>query len=193
MKKPLPYTSPIVVASVFALAAIAFSCKSDIEKVRELDDAQNVPSLRIENLNGRVTEMGKLKVRFIAPRMLQYNFAAEKYTDFPNGIELYRYTDSATLEASIKADKAVNYEAKNLWETTGNVKMRNAKGELLETEKLFWNQKSKRIYTDAWVKITNRDAVINGEGLESDEAFDSYEIKRVSNSVIYVEDKKNGQ
>jgi len=183
-----------MVAGVVALATIAFSCKSDIEKVQELNDAQSVPSLRIENLNGRLTEMGKVKVHFITPRMLQYNFAAEKYTDFPNGIELYRYTDSVTFEASIIADRAVNYESKSLWEATGNVKMRNAKGELLETEKLYWNQKDKRIYTDVWVRITNKDAVINGEGLESDEAFDNYEIKRISNSVIYVnKDKKGGQ
>jgi LPS export ABC transporter protein LptC len=183
----------VMVASVLTLATIAFSCKSDIEKVQELSDAQNVPSLRIENLNGRLTEMGRIKVRFTAPRMLQYNFATEKYTDFPDGIELYRYTDSATFESSVIADKAINYEAKNLWEATGNVKMRNAKGELLETEKLYWDQKNKRIYTDVWVKITNKDAIINGEGLESDEAFDNYEIQRVSNSVIYVEDKKNEQ
>lgn len=172
------------------LFAFTSSCKSDIEKVQELNDAQNVPSLRIEQLDGRLTELGKVKVRFIAPQMLQYNFAAEKYTEFPKGIELYRYKDSVTLEASILADRAINYEAKNLWEATGNVKMRNAKGELLETEKLYWDQKGKRIYTDVWVKITNKDAVINGEGLESDEAFDSYEIKKISNSVIYVEDKK---
>ncbi|MDR2938276.1 MAG: LPS export ABC transporter periplasmic protein LptC [Prevotellaceae bacterium] len=175
------------------LATIAFSCKSDIEKVQELSDAQNVPSLRVENLNGRVTEMGDVKMRFITPRLLQYNFATEKHTDFPQGIELYRYKDSVTLESSLLADEAINYEAKSLWEVTGNVKLRNAKGELLETEKLFWDQKAKRIYTDAWVKITNKDAVINGEGLESDEAFDSYEVKRISNSVIYVEDKKDGQ
>jgi len=173
----LPLLTCIVVAS----------CKSDIEKVQELNDAQSVPSLRIENLVGRQTEMGRLKVHFITPQMLQYNFAAEKHSDFPKGIELFRYTDSLTLEASIKADKAVNYEDKSLWEVTGNVKMRNAKGELLETEKLYWDQKAKRIYTDTWVKITNKDAVINGVGLESDEAFDSYEIKRISNSVIYVE------
>ncbi len=182
-----------MVVCIPLLATITFSCKSDIEKVQELSDAQNVPSLRVVDLNGRLTEMGKLKVRFITPEMLQYNFAAEKHTDFPKGIELYRYKDSVTIEASITADKAVNYEDKSLWEATGNVKMRNAKGELLETEKLFWNQKTKRIYTDAWVKITNKDAIINGKGLESDEAFDSYEIKEISNSVIYVEDKKNGQ
>lgn len=188
MKQPIPYSLMAVCLTAFAV--FLSSCKSDIEKVQELSDAQNVPSLRIEKLDGRLTEMGQVRVRFLTPQMLQYNFATEKHTDFPKGIELYRYKDSVTLEASIIADHAVSYEAKNLWEATGNVKMRNAKGELLETEKLFWDTKSKRIYTDAWVKITNKDAVINGEGLESDEAFDSYEIKKISNSVIYVEDKK---
>jgi LPS export ABC transporter protein LptC len=172
------------------LATMLFSCKSDIEKIRELNEAQGLPSLKVRNLNGRLTERGVASMKVVSPIMLQYGFAEEKYTDFPEGVEFYRYKDSVTLEASVMADKAVFWEAKNLWEATGNVRVRNAKGELLETEKLFWDQNSRKIYTDAWVKITNKDMVINGEGLTSDETFDSYEIKKVSNSHIYVADKK---
>jgi LPS export ABC transporter protein LptC len=172
------------------LATMLFSCKSDIEKVRELNEAQSMPSLSIRTLNGRFTENGVVNMRIISPLMLQYGFAEEKYTDFPEGLEFYRYKDSVTLEASVMADRAIYWDAKNLWEATGNVKVRNIKDELLETEKLYWDQNTHKIYTDAWVKITNKDMVINGEGLTSDEAFDNYEIKKVSNSYIYVEDKK---
>jgi LPS export ABC transporter protein LptC len=183
---------PLKLTAVLLLLASLPACKSNIEKIREINDIQNIPSLRIENLNGRVTELGGLKVRFIAPELKQFYFAEEKYTDFPKGIELYRYLDSTTVESSIVADYAINYEAKELWEATGNVVVKNLQGDELRTEKIFWDQKTKKVYTDALVNIidTQKGAVIFGKGLVSDESFTVYEIKEVFNSVIYVDDEK---
>ncbi|MDR2813819.1 MAG: LPS export ABC transporter periplasmic protein LptC [Prevotellaceae bacterium] len=179
------------ISAAMLLAALS-SCKNSIEKIREINDIQAIPSLRIENLNGRMTELGTLKVKFITPELRQFYFAEEKYTDFPKGIELYRYLDSVTVESSIVADYAINYEAKELWEATGNVVARNLQGDELRTEKLFWNQKTKKVYTDALVNIvdTKKGAIIYGKGLVSDESFTDYEIQEVFDSVIYVDDKK---
>jgi LPS export ABC transporter protein LptC len=173
------------------ILALMSACTSDIEKVQELGDAQAVPSLKIVNVNGKHTEKGQMRELYAAPLLLQYNFAAEKHTDFPEGIELYRYTDSMTLEASILANSAVYHEYKDLWEATGKVRIRNSKGEYLETEKLYWDTKEHRIYTDVWVRITTPDAIINGEGLTSNESFTDWEVLKISNSYIYVEDKKD--
>ncbi|MDR0711078.1 MAG: LPS export ABC transporter periplasmic protein LptC [Prevotellaceae bacterium] len=190
MKTIAPY--PLKISVALLLAATLFSCKNSIEKIREINDIQNIPSLRIENLNGRMTEMGGIKVRFITPELRQFYFAEEKYTDFPKGIELYRYLDSVTVESSITTDYAINYEAKELWEATGNVVVKNMQNDELRTKKLFWNQKTKKIYTDALVKIvdTQKGATIFGKGLVSDESFTNYEIQEVFNSIIYVDDKK---
>lgn len=183
---------PKLAAMLLLLSATLPACKSNIEKIREINDIQSIPSLRIENLNGRMTELGGLKVRFIAPELRQFYFAEEKYTDFPKGVELYRYLDSATVESSVVADHAINYEAKELWEATGNVVVKNRQGDELSTEKLFWSQKTKKIYTNALVKIvdTQKGATIFGKGLVSDESFTDYEIQEVFNSVIYVDDEK---
>jgi LPS export ABC transporter protein LptC len=191
VKTVTPYPVKALAAALL-LAAAAVSCKSSIEKIMEINDIQAIPSLRVENLNGRVTELGGTKVRFIAPELRQFHFAEEKHTDFPKGIELYRYLDSVTVESSITANQAVNYEAKELWEANGNVVVKNMQGDELLTEKLFWNQKTKKIYTDALVKIvdTQKGAIIYGKGLVSDESFTDYEIQEVFDSIIYVDDKK---
>ncbi|MGL4364585.1 MAG: LPS export ABC transporter periplasmic protein LptC [Bacteroidales bacterium] len=192
MKKKFVFDFHFFSASIFViLALIFFGCRNDIEKVQALQDAQEVPSLRIENLMGSISQNGKVTMQYETPQMLQYNFAVEKYTDFPLGITLYRYTDDGELDASILADKAIYWENQQLWTAIQNVKVTNAKGELLETDKLHWAQKEKRIYTDSWVRITNKDAIINGQGLESDEQFNNYEVKNISKSLIYVNDKKN--
>lgn len=191
MKPGASYLLKLAAAAVLLPTALP-ACKSNIEKIREINDIQNIPSLRIENMNGRTTELGNVKARFIAPELKQFYFAEEKYTEFPKGIELYRYLDSATVESSIVADYAINYDAKELWEATGNVVVKNLQGDELSTEKLFWNQKTKKVYTDALVKIvdTQKGATIFGKGLVSDESFTDYEIQEVFNSVIYVDDEK---
>lgn len=190
MKPIAPY--PPTLAALLLAALACASCKSSIERIREINDIQSIPSLRIENLTGRMTELGGLKVRYATPELRQFHFAEEKYTDFPKGIELYRYLDSVTVEASVVADYAIYYDAKDLWEATGNVLVKNMEGDELSTEKLFWNQKTKKVYTDALVKIvdTKKGATIFGKGLISDESFTDYEVQEIFNSVIYVDDEK---
>ena len=44
--------------------------------------------------------------------------------------------------------------------------------------------KRKKIYTDAFVKITTADQVIMGNGLESDDTFTEYEIKDITGTIM---------
>ena len=63
----------------------------------------------------------------------------------------------------------------------------NRKGEILNTEQLFWDEVKKTIYSNDMVKITTSDGVIFGEGFESDENFDDWVIRKTS-GIIYVEE-----
>ena len=48
---------------------------------------------------------------------------------------------------------------------------------------MYWNQKTKKVYSEKFVKIETPDEVIYGEGFESDEEFTSYVIKKIKGSV----------
>ena len=74
-------------------------------------------------------------------------------------------------------------ENQQLWEAKGNVVATNAQGQKLETEQLFWNQKSKRIYSNVDSKVTQKDGVILGEGFESDEQFQDFIFRRPKGKV----------
>ena len=58
--------------------------------------------------------------------------------------------------------------------------------EVLETDILFWNQETAKIYTDEKVTITQTDKVLVGYGFESDQAMDKYTLKNVS-AIIPIE------
>ena len=57
------------------------------------------------------------------------------------------------------------------------------KGDKLNTEHLTWDGKSRKVYTNAFVRITTPDKVMTGTGLESDETFSKYKILNVKGII----------
>ena len=57
------------------------------------------------------------------------------------------------------------------------------KGDILNTEQMFWNTKEHVIYSDKFVKITTASQIIMGYGFESDERMSKYEIRRPSGQI----------
>lgn len=59
-----------------------------------------------------------------------------------------------------------------------NVEAISVKGDKLNTEELTWNQKTQKISSDKFVKITTRDEIIFGDGFESNQDLTNYKIKK---------------
>ncbi len=49
---------------------------------------------------------------------------------------------------------------------------------------------NKKIYTDAFVKITTKDEIIWGDGMIADQDFSNYEIKNVKGEVSIKDEEK---
>lgn len=67
--------------------------------------------------------------------------------------------------------------------------MENSKNEIMETQELTWEMRTKRINTDKPIKIRTPDNIISGIGFDSDEDFSNYTIRKVS-GVVAVDDNK---
>lgn len=63
------------------------------------------------------------------------------------------------------------------------------KGEVLETELLFWSQPRDRIWSDRFVRFTHNDQIVMGTGFESDSRFSNWTIKNVT-GTIYIRDEQ---
>lgn len=165
-----------------------FSCKTNLEKVQELTEQKNVPGIVYYNIEMIYTENGKIKIKILAPESCYYQFTKEPYNEFPQGITVYNYNDSLEITSTLTANYAIFYEEKKLWNARYDVVAMNVKGEVLNTEQLFWDQGAKRIYSNDMVKISDGDDVLFGEGLESDETFDNWEILKPSGSMYVKEE-----
>ena len=120
----------------------------------------------------------KVNYRFEAPIMERYEYAKEPYTEYKKGLHITTYDDSSRIESDLRGDYAIFLEKKKLWEVRGNVVAKNAKGEILETEQLFWDQQAKKIYSNVESRVIQKEDVIVGEGFESDEKMENFLFRK---------------
>lgn len=163
---------------VIVTAGIFSSCNQDMEIVNALTEMEKTPGVTARNSEVYYTENGIIKLKVIAPITKAYHFAEEPYTEFPEGITVFTFDDKKEVESNLTAKFAIYYEKKDLWMVRNNVVALNRRGEILNTEELFWDQKKKTIYSNVMVKITTEDGVTYGQGFESDEKFNDWIVKR---------------
>ena len=86
-------------------------------------------------------------------------------------------------ESELNADYAIVDDKKDLMLAQNNVVVRNVDGDILETEKLNWNHDTEEIFTNEFVKITTKNEVIYGIGLESNQNFSKYSIRNIKGTI----------
>jgi LPS export ABC transporter protein LptC len=130
------------------------------------------------------TENGKKTYRFQTPLLERYELSREPYMEFRRGIDIETYNDTTgVVESTLVADYAIFWEKQKLWEAKGNVVAVNAQGQILETQQLFWNQRTKKVYSNVDTKIVQQGDVIIGVGFESDEDFNDFTFRRPRGKV----------
>lgn len=188
-----------MVAVTIVIATVLFSCKDDIPKA-DITAVEELPSQIIEQMKLIKFSRGTTDYVVDASLMERYLNSESPYDVFPLGIVLRGYNVDGLLETKIRADyaKHVTKENEEIWEATGNVVINNyLKGERMETDTLFWNRLSQRIYTHSLIKLTTPDMFMQGYGMESDDMarnaviqnpFDSYAIvNRDSTEISYID------
>ena len=97
-------------------------------------------------------------------------------------IEVYNlkvnFYEEEVLVSTLKADNGILYQEKGDMEIENNVEIVSYRNKTkIETEKLFWNEESRRITSPGFVREERPDAVITGYGLEADPGLEKVVIK----------------
>ena len=175
----------IIIAVLFSFTGLAiFSCKDNKQELDTMMKKQAVfPSEEGKVVEILYTDSGLVQMRITAPVMNHYTTnVPEPYTEMPKGIIVEFFNDSGEVKTTMKANYAIRYEKNKRTEARKNVVVVNVNGEVLNTEKLNWDEVNKKIYTDAFVKITTKKDVLRGTGMEASQDFTDYEIRNISGS-----------
>lgn len=162
-----------------------FSC--DAPAPVETGNDESLMTEYSEHLSVIMTKNGRRSYIFKAPLVEGYTLAKEPYREFRKGVEITTYQDDSltTVDAVLTANYAIYYENRELWEAKGDVVVVKSDGKTLYTQQLFWNAKTKRIYSNVDTKIVQNDSrnVFQGEGFESDEEFKEWRFRRFTGKM----------
>ncbi|OFY24894.1 MAG: LPS export ABC transporter periplasmic protein LptC [Bacteroidetes bacterium GWF2_33_38] len=164
-------------------ATLFFSCENDIEKVNLYVDKAKLPEQSAENVEIVYTEDAEPKLRLKAKIFERFKDEKKTYINFPEGIYVTFYTKNREIQSTLKANRAIYYESEKLWEAHEDVVAVNEDGDILNTELLYWDENTEKIYSDKHVRIRTKDEILFGEGFESNQEFTKYKIKKLTGTV----------
>ena len=162
-----------MMATAAAVAFVVISCKGKLGEAAALDLSET-PVQTVRDMFIVQTENSGLQMRAEAPLMEKYEKGDSlSYELFPEGFNVFGYTDEGLLETRITSDNARHLKYKDgreTWEAFGNVVVQNLiKQETMETDTLYWDQKEEKIYTHRYVKMYSPQGFMQGYGMESDQ------------------------
>ena len=124
----------------------------------------------------------RVRARLVAPHLKRVNLK-DGHTEFDKGLVVFFYDDSLNQTSRLTAAYGRIDERSNDMLVRDKVEVVNTKGETLETEELVWNNKTRRITTDKFVKIQSADEIIYGDGLDANEDLTDYRIRKIRGNV----------
>jgi len=166
----------VMVAVVVAVICF-FSCSERPEQVEAITDRAKTPSLRATEVSTVISDSGITRYRMNAAEWLVFDKAEEPYWEFPQGIYLEKFDINLEVDAEIQSKYAIYYEKKRLWDLRDSVNAVNLEGEHFESDQLFWDENTERVYSDSKIKITQKDKIIYGYGFESNQSLTKYVIR----------------
>ncbi|MFT4063009.1 MAG: LPS export ABC transporter periplasmic protein LptC [Edaphocola sp.] len=159
------------------------SCENDLSKLPGANTLKDFEEDRAYDVTFIFSQNGKTKAQLTTKEFVGNETAKPPFMDFLKGVQLEVYKDSLKLESTVTCRSARYYTNSDNVIGRDSVVVRTPTGEKLETEELVWNQKLKRFYTDKFVKITGRNEIIWGEGLEANQDLTYVKILKQRGSL----------
>jgi LPS export ABC transporter protein LptC len=179
-----------VLAGMALLMMFLSSCETNRKEVMAMGEKKIMPSQTGKDITMLYTDSTYLKIRLEALQMIMYDKGTkEPMTIMPKGLFVSFFDDKGKQSTTLKANYGVRYETSRRMEAKYDVEVVNVTGEKLNTEHLVWDENTKQITSDVFVKITTAKEIIMGTGLRSNQDFTQYEILEIS-GIIKVEDKE---
>ena len=167
--------------ALLTIALLVFtSCSRNNKQYTDaVTNRDSVPGLTTYDIETLISYSGVVRYRILADRWDVYDQLKPSKWAFEEGVYLEKFSDSLTINATVRADTAYYYDQSKLWELYGSVHIENLEGEIFDTDTLFWNQDTERVWSDAYIRIEKANGtVVTGYGFTSNQQFTDYRIRR---------------
>lgn len=173
---------------VIFFAIMLFACENSMKTINSISNSDTLPAESARDIEVIYSDSGKTLIKLIAPKLDRYQKKDEPYMEFPEGLKLLFYDSVMNVKTQLTANYGISWENKKLMEVKNNVVITDfEKTETLNTEQIIWNQKTRKIYSEVFVKRTTPDGVLYGDGFDADESLKTYKLRN-PRGVFTVED-----
>ena len=176
---------------VFCLLLIGMclvSCKQKTPVFMPFDDIHSAPLQSLFGSSNMVTEEGRMQIEMQYPVM--HNYTGEEATVpaqvFPQGIKSVFYNQDGTgIDVLLFADSAINFQNDKLMKFYRDVRVYDMRtSDTLYTEALYWNQQTRKIYSDVHVRKVSAGLILEGDGFDSDEEMNDVRLRRPRGVIL---------
>ncbi|PQJ78902.1 LPS export ABC transporter periplasmic protein LptC [Polaribacter porphyrae] len=170
---------------VFLITAMLFSCSNNTQKVRDFLADQNLPIGTAKDAIHIYKDSGRVTSKLITSVMLDFsNRKVHPYSEFPSGIKIINFENKGMDSVTIIGDYARSYAKTSISEIKGNVVVINhTEKSRLETEQLFWDEKTKYFVSEKAFKLTKQNDTIIGVGFESKDDLTKHLAKKTTGKL----------
>ena len=153
-----------------------FSCGNPDAVVMEMGSDDTLSGIMADSITFFRSDSGHVQLKLTAPRLVRMESNDENgEMEFPKGFHAVFFDESMNPNSEISADygKSVG----DLIQAAGNVVIINYENdERMYSDKLFWYQGTKMIYTRSHVRIVTPGRDIEGDSLVAKEDLSEYTI-----------------
>jgi LPS export ABC transporter protein LptC len=164
--------------TVFAVT-LFFGCESNFKEVQKINVTEFTPDGDADKVNLKYTDSGLIKVVLLSPKMLDFSTVDFPFTEFPKGIDVTLY-DNKAQTTRVTSNYAISYKITGIIDLQGKVKIVSDKGQTLETEQLYYDQKNEWFFTEKRFKFTDIKGSSNGQGIDFSKDFKIINSQRLT-------------
>jgi LPS export ABC transporter protein LptC len=160
-----------------------FSCENDVRKVNETNERKpNIEeAFKIESY---LSEGGLQRAKLVAPYMKRYTLDTS-YLEFPRSLHVNFFDSAGKVESQVDARYGKYLETQSKVYLRDSVVAFNVKGDTLRTPDLWWDQNTRKFYTDKVVRFkSSTKTIYGGKGFVADQDLSHYTIFQPTGIII---------
>lgn len=169
-------------ATVIMAVVSSFFCLSCGNKDKQLGAAitsrDSTSVITTRGVDMLISENGVIRYHVIAEEWKIFDKMKPPFYSMEQGVLLEILDTLMQVESNLQADTAYYMIDDEVWHLVHNVHAQNIKNEEFDTQELFVNNRSNRMYSDSLIRIKQDKQIIVGHGFESNSNLTEYAIRK---------------
>jgi LPS export ABC transporter protein LptC len=174
-KRVIGWRSPhgVSILVLAAIVSVSLGCKSRTAPVPASD--LKMPDQEARDFTLTETSEGKKNWTLWASYAAMYN---DRNLVDAKTIQIEFFDSEGKRYSTLVADQGLVDQRTNNLTAIGKVRVVTETGVHMETDSLRWVNRTEKIMSDAFVRVTRKEDVVTGYGFESDPNLDHFHLKR---------------